>query len=607
MKKNEKDNLDSYRQERKDRIAKQNKKSGKKSSSHEGAKKTAGKICGIVVSVVLVIAILAASLNFFGVPQRVVKAVTIDGESYAMNELSCYYMQIFNNIYQTTLTYESQYGSGYGAQLTGYNTALSPTEQTTKDDDGNTVTWDEYFLSEAIEQMATTKRYYKAAVEAGVELSEEEKKNVQDVLDSFENSTNLGNYSVSRFISLNYGKGVTKKVFERIITEQQYVEAYQNYRQEELKKNYKDADVEKVYNEDKSAYDVTAIRWFTIDVKSTSDDSSSSGATTEPATSDDSAPLEEEYEAQDFIDEVKSHQNYDEDTFKQAVLDYVSSDKEKTETYKQDNATLLQKISKENVSTNISTEAADWLFEQNDKGVYTRQAGDMKYFLSSDDTAVYIIYALGVPFRDTTVSASVRHILVEYPTEAVSEESTTGEDATGEDAAEETESTTISPEIKSECESEAQSILNDYNDYIEENESGVSDEEYFGELASKLSDDTGSQSAGGLIEDMNNNGAYVQNFEDWVFSEGKYEGQERKEGDTDIVETEYGYHIMYYVGGHDHPDWYETILDDLISEDWEDEQKKFDEKFGEDAIVRKETAVGWVKRACVKTIDGTLG
>ena len=37
----------------------------------------------------------------------------------------------------------------------------------------------------------------------------------------------------------------------------------------------------------------------------------------------------------------------------------------------------------------------------------------------------------------------------------------------------------------------------------------------------------------------------VVNFNDWCFDSA------RKTGDTDIVESEYGYHVMYFVGDSD--------------------------------------------------------
>ena len=42
-------------------------------------------------------------------------------------------------------------------------------------------------------------------------------------------------------------------------------------------------------------------------------------------------------------------------------------------------------------------------------------------------------------------------------------------------------------------------------------------------------------------------GQMVEKFNDWIFDEN------RKPGDTDIVETVYGYHVMYFVSFADQP------------------------------------------------------
>ncbi len=60
----------------------------------------------------------------------------------------------------------------------------------------------------------------------------------------------------------------------------------------------------------------------------------------------------------------------------------------------------------------------------------------------------------------------------------------------------------------------------------------------------KNSADTGSAEDGGLYENVYP-GQMVANFNDWCFAEG------RQAGDTGIVESDYGYHIMYYVGDSD--------------------------------------------------------
>lgn len=611
MDKNEKEVLDTYRQDRKERIAKQSKQSGKKSNSHNKGKAVLGKIVKIVVSVVVIAAILAASLNYFGVPQKLIKSVTIDGESYSMSELSYYYMQVYNYYAYYSYYYDSNYGEGYGSMFTGYNYTVSPDEQTTKDEDGNTITWDEFFMQEAISEMASTKRYYKVALDAGIELTEEAQAeiessiaSVKEQIDSYKTSENSqsANYSISRYLTLTYGKGVNESFYKKILTEQKYVELYQEARQEELEKNYSIEDVEAVYNKDTTVYDLVSFRWYTIDILPDSEADAEVKATEEQIAAAEQA-------AQTFIDTVKSQVNYNEETFKQVVLDTVGKDDANYETYKEEGATLLQKVSKETLSSNVSEDGANWLYEKNEDGSYVRQAGEMKYFVDDNQETVYVLYAVGTPYRDETKPVSVRHILVQFPendetanAEGTSEEAVTGEPETSADETAANEEGVVSQSDKDACLKEAEEILKEYTDYIDENLNGEADEDYFAELATEYSDDTGSATDGGLISDMKNDDSYVAEFENWVFAEGEYAGEDRTVGDTAIIETEYGYHIMYYVSENEYADWYSTILQELVDADWETEQTEFDKTFAEDSIQQNETVVSWVKDDCLEII-----
>lgn len=64
--------------------------------------------------------------------------------------------------------------------------------------------------------------------------------------------------------------------------------------------------------------------------------------------------------------------------------------------------------------------------------------------------------------------------------------------------------------------------------------------ENFKKLVEKNTDDTASASTGGLYENISITQNYVEPFLNWAMDEN------RKVGDTGIVETEYGYHIMYF-------------------------------------------------------------
>lgn len=82
-------------------------------------------------------------------------------------------------------------------------------------------------------------------------------------------------------------------------------------------------------------------------------------------------------------------------------------------------------------------------------------------------------------------------------------------------------------------------------------------EENFAALATEYTDDTGSAENGGLYEDFATN-AMVEEFSDWSFD------PERMAGDTGIVKTTYGYHIMYFVEQTETRAWFDTARTDML-------------------------------------------
>ena len=69
---------------------------------------------------------------------------------------------------------------------------------------------------------------------------------------------------------------------------------------------------------------------------------------------------------------------------------------------------------------------------------------------------------------------------------------------------------------------------------------GEATEESFAVLASERTDDTASMGTGGLYTNIWR-GQMVPAFDTWIFDPS------REPGDTDIVETDFGFHIMYFV------------------------------------------------------------
>ena len=85
-------------------------------------------------------------------------------------------------------------------------------------------------------------------------------------------------------------------------------------------------------------------------------------------------------------------------------------------------------------------------------------------------------------------------------------------------------------------------------------------EENFGELAKKHSVD-GSASKGGLMTNVEQ-GMMVTAFNDWIFDDS------RVKGDSGLVKTEFGYHVMYFVSREQKQgDWVEIAKTQLIADE----------------------------------------
>ena len=110
--------------------------------------------------------------------------------------------------------------------------------------------------------------------------------------------------------------------------------------------------------------------------------------------------------------------------------------------------------------------------------------------------------------------------------------------------------TTYSDEEWEACRQEAQAILDEWL-------AGDATEDSFAALATEKTEDPGSQSTGGLYQQVYE-GQMVQAFNDWCFDES------RQTGDYGLVKTEYGYHVMYFVDSQ--PQWKYYAQSDWIKE-----------------------------------------
>ncbi len=154
--------------------------------------------------------------------------------------------------------------------------------------------------------------------------------------------------------------------------------------------------------------------------------------------------------------------------------------------------------------------------------------------------------------NDNKVSTvDVRHLLVSFEGGTKSEDGKT---------------TTYSEEEKAAAKKKAEELLAKW-----ETMEGGKTEENFITLVKENTGDSGSKETGGLYENITYDQNYVEPFLNWCIDEN------RKPEDVDIIETEYGFHIMYFVETNEMNYRDLIITSEMRSEDthkWYEEQLK---------------------------------
>ncbi|MBR2730706.1 MAG: peptidylprolyl isomerase, partial [Clostridia bacterium] len=172
------------------------------------------------------------------------------------------------------------------------------------------------------------------------------------------------------------------------------------------------------------------------------------------------------------------------------------------------------------LSSAVTEDGANWALDA------ARKAGDKAIF--SNETGSYIVF-VDKPIYSMN-SVSVRHCLVNF----------NAEDADN-----------VTDEEKKAAKDKADKLLAEWL-------KGEKTEDSFAAMATENTEDTGSKETGGLYENIRISDNYVDSFKDWSFN------TERKPGDTGIIESTYGYHIMYFVSNNtDDVDWKDTIRTDM--------------------------------------------
>lgn len=491
----------------------------KQQEKKEKIKKYVTMIASLAIVVGLVVATVVATLNRAPKLESTISGVS---EKYEINNGMMAYLMYSQ--YQQYIQENYYYLSYIG---------LDPSKSLKSQKMYDGTSWYNFFMEMAKTQVDELVALASEAKENGIELDEDEKKEIKDTVSSIKASAKANNYpTVDKFLAYNYVPGVTISAVESCLELQYLASKYyevlfesDDYKfTEEQIAEYLEKNPDKFYKFDYLSYT------FSAEYKS------------DATEAEIKAALEEAKDkANQLLEKIT-----DEKSFRDAINEL---EKKKAEANKKDAETTAEtgssgedKKEEKDYSENFFTEGgaykkddafSKWAFEEG------RASGDKKIIDvldSKEKTTGYTVYFIIKPaYKDDYLTKNVVHILYSTATNG----------------------------SKEAAKKAAEAIL-------EEFKKGDATVEDFKELAKKYTEDEGSKEDGGLYEDVKKD-VMVETFNDWIYDEN------RKEGDTGVVESTYGAHAMYFVGN-GREAWKVDSENYLKSEKYDEDIKELIEK-----------------------------
>ena len=484
--------------------------------------------------------------------------ITVGSHEIQKAEFDYYYYSSFNS-----------FASTYGSYLSYFGLDTSkPLDQQQYSD---TMTWDDYFQQQAVNQLKNVYALTDEANEKGFEY--DASSDYDDMVTSIQSYAQQQGVSADEYCKSVFGSDATLEGIKPYVEMSGLASAYYNDVEDNIEVT--DDEINTYYDENKDNYDSVDYRVCKIEAdmpeeeteaeteaqteaaaESTSEttaESASETAVTESQTETESETMsaEESEAAAKAEEEAKTAAMAEAKAKADEMLSKIKDEASFEKVYdKYASDTSVDSLNTDKKKSSISpTDVANWLFEAD------RQAGDTTVIEDTSNNAYYVVYFKD-RYLDHTKTVDVRQILISADTSSsdAAETDETETAAAGETETAETESAEAQEQAKEDAKAaakvKAEQILKDWK-------SGDATEDSFAELAKTYSDDTGSNTNGGLYEAVKE-GQMVTNFNNWCFD------ATRKPGDTGIVESDYGYHIIYFIGD-DAEEWHVNIKDTITS------------------------------------------
>ena len=443
----------------------------------------------VVVLIVGLTVMVIRGVNASGIVQKNTVALTVGDHEIDNVTMNYYYTDTVSSSYDE---WKSMYGEYTAAYLSMMQLDLTkPLDEQTYFE--GEITWADYFMDLAKERAIADCAVYDLAVTAGHELDAREQLNLESAVSYMDLYAMANNYSdVDDYMVAVYGPGASRDSYYAYKEVSALASSYYNAYSDTLTYTAEEISAHEAGNE--LNYNSYTYASYYLGYNKYLEE-----GTTDPSTEQiEAAAVQAKADATALLNATTVEE------LDAAIAALPVNAESSTAASTKYNDTLY---------TSVNSVIRDWLSNPSRKEAQIAMiANDVT---STDDAGVetttthgyYVVLFLGSS-ENKDPMANVRHLLVKY--------------------ADETE------EAKAEAKATAEGYLKTWKE-------GEATEESFIELVQKYSMDSSADN-GGLFEDIYPGASYVPNFLNWSIDPA------RKVGDVDVIDSEYGYHVMYYVG-----------------------------------------------------------
>lgn len=422
-----------------------------------------------------------------------------------------------NGVKYTTADVQYYYGAIYSEQAQYY--AFDPSVSVKKQmyDESAGQTWYDHLIDLSVQRLTRDTALARQAEDEGYAISEERQAELNAALAQLETAwISYGYASRDAFIQANFGANMTYEKLSSLVKLEYLANDYAQSKVESIE--HSDADYQAYYREHADQMDTIIYSQITFRcVLPTTDEN---GDAIERTDEERVAALEELKAGQKALaEEVQAKLNAGEDV--DALIEEYT-----------DRLYGSSSGSRSTYANLVYFPYCDWLMDS------ARKTGDVTIIESGSDT-VYVYYVIRFDGRelDQENTHDVRHLLIKAGSSTVNSEPTQAE--------------------YDEAEQKAQDLLDQWK-------AGEATEESFIALVIEHSEETGSADSGGLISNITSTSSNVESSRrSWAIDPA------RREGDVELVKSEYGWDIMYYVSTNE-PIWKQTAITALQNQDYEE-------------------------------------